>query len=33
MEWNGWSWKDFGWTCLGVALAMLFIIGLHYGRG
>ena len=33
MEWNGWSWKDFGWTCLGVALVVLFIIGMHYGRG
>ena len=33
MEWNGWSWKNFGWTCLGVAWAMLFIILLHFGRG
>ena len=25
--------KDFGWTCLGVAIAVVFIVMLHFGKG
>lgn len=28
-----WDVKDFLATCLGAALVVLFILGLHYGRG
>lgn len=28
-----WSWRDFGCTCLGVVIAEVFILMLHYGRG
>ena len=31
-EWE-WDWKDFAATCIGVAIAVLFILGLHYGKG
>ena len=30
---NKWSWKDFGYTCIGVGIAVLFILGLHFGKG
>lgn len=28
-----WDWKDFGFTCIGAVIVLLFILGLHYGRG
>ena len=28
-----WDWKDFSFTCLGVAVAMIIVISLHYGKG
>ena len=28
-----WDWKDLLATCIGVAVAMLVVIGLHFGRG
>ena len=30
---NEWSWKDFGYTCIGVLIAVLFILALHFGKG
>ena len=30
---NKWSWTDFGCTCIGVGIAVLFILGLHFGQG
>lgn len=30
---NQWSWKDFGYTCIGVGIVVLFILALHYGQG
>ena len=30
---NKWSWNDFGYTCIGVGISVLFILGLHYGQG
>lgn len=32
-EGSVWSWKDFGATCLGVVIAEVLILMLHYGRG
>lgn len=32
-EGNEWNWRDLGYTCIGVAVAMLVVIGLHFGRG
>lgn len=32
-EGREWDWKDFGATVIGAVIAMLFILGLHYGRG
>ena len=28
-----WSWKDLGWTCVGVLVAVVFIILLHIAKG
>ena len=28
-----WDWKDLLATCIGVAIAALFILGLHFGKG
>lgn len=28
-----WDWKDFAATCIGVLVAVLFILGLHFGKG
>jgi ABC-type transporter Mla maintaining outer membrane lipid asymmetry permease subunit MlaE len=28
-----WDWRDFGCTCLGAAVIVLLILGLHYGKG
>jgi len=28
-----WDWKDFAATCIGVAIAVLIILGLHFGKG
>lgn len=28
-----WDWKDLAFTCIGVAIAVLFILGLHFGKG
>lgn len=33
IEGNGWSWTDFAFTCIGVVIAMLVIIGMHFGKG
>lgn len=30
---NNWDWKDFGASAIGVAIVVLFIILLHFGRG
>lgn len=32
-EGREWDWKDFGATVIGAVIVMLFILGLHYGRG
>lgn len=32
-EGSVWSWRDFGATCLGVVIAEVLILMLHYGRG
>jgi uncharacterized protein YfiM (DUF2279 family) len=32
-EGNAWNWRDLGYTCIGVAVAMLVVIGLRFGRG
>ena len=31
-EWE-WDWKDLIATCIGVLVAVLFILGLHFGKG
>ena len=31
-EWV-WSWKDLGFTAIGVGIAVLFIVALHFGKG
>ena len=28
-----WNWKDFAFTCVGVATAMIIVIALHFGKG
>lgn len=28
-----WSWRDFGCTCIGVAIAEAFILLLHFAKG
>lgn len=30
---NNWDWRDFGATAIGVAIVVVFIILLHFGRG
>lgn len=30
---NRWDWKDFGFTCIGAAIAVVIILSFHYGRG
>ena len=30
---NNWDWRDFGATCIGVAIVALFIVVLHFGKG
>lgn len=30
---NKWDWKDFGFTCIGVVLIALFLVGIHFGKG
>lgn len=30
---NKWDWLDFGCTCIGAVLVVLFIVGLHFGKG
>lgn len=32
-EGNEWSWSDFGYTAIGVALAVVIILAFHFGRG
>ena len=32
-EGNKWNWKDFGYTCIGVAVAMVVIIMMHFAKG
>ena len=29
----GADWKDFAATCIGMAVVVLFILGLHFGKG
>lgn len=31
-EWE-WDWKDLLATCVGVAIAVLIVLGLHFGKG
>lgn len=31
-EWE-WSWKDLAWTCVGVLIAVVFIVAMHFGKG
>ena len=33
LKFNAWNWKDFGFTSIGVAAAMLFIILMHVAKG
>lgn len=28
-----WDWIDFLYTCIGLVLVMLFVLGLHFGNG
>lgn len=28
-----WDWRDFAFTCIGVAIAVLIVLGLHFGKG
>ena len=28
-----WDWKDLAFTCIGVAIAVLIVLGLHFGKG
>lgn len=30
---GAWNWKDFGATCLGVVIAELFILAMHFAKG
>lgn len=30
---GAWDWKDFGFTCIGAAIVVVFIIMLHFGKG
>ena len=32
-EGGKWSWKDFAFTAIGVTVALLIILGLHFGKG
>lgn len=32
-EGSVWSWKDFGATCLGVVIAEVLIIAMHFAKG
>lgn len=32
-ERNEWNWSDFGYTCIGVAIAMVVILAFHFGKG
>ena len=32
-QFNEWSWQDLSWTCVGGIIAVLLIVGLHYGKG
>ena len=32
-EGGKWDWSDMAATAIGVVIAVLFILGLHYGRG
>ena len=32
-EGNQWNWSDFGFTCIGVLVAIVAIIAFHYGMG
>ena len=32
-EGNEWSWSDFGYTCIGVAIAVVVILAFHFGKG
>ena len=32
-EGSVWSWKDFGFTCIGVVIAEVLIIAMHFAKG
>ncbi len=32
-EWNGWSWQDFAFTCVGVVCLAIIVLGMHFGKG
>lgn len=32
-EGNRWNWSDFGYTCIGVAIAVVIILAFHFGKG
>lgn len=32
-EGSVWSWKDFGFTCLGVAISAVIIVLMHFAKG
>lgn len=32
-EGNKWDWSDFGFTCIGVAIAVVIILAFNFGRG
>lgn len=32
-EGSVWSWKDFGYTCIGVAISAVIIVLMHFAKG